>query len=232
MNETFELSIIIPAYLEEQNLRLLAPRLKTAANATGLTYEIIIVDTQSPMDSTKQLCEQFSLRYCPREGDNSYGSAVRTGIKQSRGDRIIFMDADGSHNPEFIPELLQHKEQFDIVIASRYIEGGNTENTPLLILMSKMVNWGYAFFLNIDCKDISNSFKLYPGDKLRALELRCQNFDIVEEVLYKLIKANQGLSIKEVPFTFKQRMFGLTKRNLFKFVFTYFLTLIRLRFFV
>jgi dolichol-phosphate mannosyltransferase len=230
--EKFDLSIVIPAYMEEQNLRLLAPRLKTTAGATGLTFEIIIVDTQEPMDLTKELCDEFTLRYIPRKGDNSYGSAVRTGIESSRGKHVIFMDADGSHNPEFIPELLNLKDQFDIVIASRYIKGGNTENSPILILMSKMVNWGFSFVLNIKCKDISNSFKLYPGDQLRELKLRCDNFDIVEEILYKLIKNNKGISIKEIPFSFKQRMFGLTKRNLFKFVFTYFVTLIKLRFFI
>ena len=227
-----DLSIVIPSYMEEQNLRLLAPRIVSTLDKMDLKYEVLIIDTQTPLDSTKSLCSDFNLNYLPREQDNSYGSAVRTGIKKSQGDHVVFMDADGSHNPEFILELLKYKKDYDVVIASRYIDGGNTENSPILILMSKIVNIGFSIVLNIKCKDISNSFKLYNGKILRELNLRCNNFDIVEEILYKLIRnSKNAVKIKEIPFTFKQRMFGQTKRNLFKFVITYFYTLIKLRFF-
>ncbi len=122
------------------------------------------------------------------------------------------------------------KDQSDVIIASRYMKGGHTENSPVLIAMSKIVNWGFAFVLNIKCKDVSNSFRLYDGEKLKSLTLKCENFDIVEEILYKLIRIFKGLSIKEIPFSFKQRMFGETKRNLGKFIITYIFTLARLRF--
>jgi dolichol-phosphate mannosyltransferase len=97
--------------------------------------------------------------------------------------------------------------------------------------MSKIVNWGYSFVLNIKCKDVSNSYRLYDSAQLQALKLKCDNFDIVEEILFKLIRNNKSLKMKEVPFSFKQRMFGETKRNLPQFIFTYVFTLIRLRFF-
>jgi dolichol-phosphate mannosyltransferase len=141
------------------------------------------------------------------------------------------MDSDGSHPPSFIKEIFAQKDESRIVIASRYIKGGHTENSKALILMSKLVNLGYAIVLGIKCKDISNSFKLYPGDKLKNLKLKCQNFDIVEEILYQLIKQNKSLNILEIPFTFKERMMGTTKRNLISFAFSYFFTLMRLRFF-
>ncbi len=124
--------------------------------------------------------------------------------------------------------MLPWREQFDVVVASRYTEGGHTENSPLLILMSRMLNWTYAFFLNINCRDVSNSYKLYRGDELRALDLKCENFDIVEEILIRLARKKKELRIKELPFTFKQRMFGKSKRNLFAFMFSYAFTLVRL----
>lgn len=230
MNEKIELSIVLPAYLEEENLRLLLPRVKSIAEEITNSFEIIIVDTERPMDGTPEACQKNNVVYVNRTGGNTYGAAIRTGISKSNGDKIIFMDADGSHHPEFIKELYAEKDQNDLVIASRYIEGGHTENSFILILMSKIVNWGYAFALNINCKDVSNSFKLYDGNMLRKISLSCNNFDIVEEILYKIIKENPGLKIKELPFSFKQRMFGETKRNLLKFIFTYVFTLIRLRF--
>lgn len=220
----------MPAYLEEENLRLLLPRIQSVVKEISSSSEIIVVDTQLPMDGTQQACEENAVQYFNRTGANTYGAAIRTGIEKAKGKKIIFMDADGSHYPEFIKKLYQEKERADIVIASRYIKGGHTENSPILILMSKVVNWGYAFVLNIKCKDVSNSFKLYDGSLLKPLSLKCENFDVVEEILYKILKNNPQLKILELPFSFKQRMFGETKRNLPKFIVTYVFTLIRLRF--
>jgi len=230
MELTKNLSIVLPAYLEEENLRLLLPRINKVCSEITNTYEILVIDTEKAMDGTPNACNENGASYINRTGGNTYGAAIRTGVKSASGKKIIFMDADGSHHPEFIKSLYSEKDTSDVVIASRYMEGGHTENSPLLILMSKIVNWGFAFVLNIKCKDVSNSYRLYDGEKLKSLSLKCENFDIVEEVLYKLIKLNKGLVIKELPFSFKQRMFGETKRNLPKFIITYVFTLIKLRF--
>jgi dolichol-phosphate mannosyltransferase len=230
MELTKDLSIIMPAYLEEENLRLLLPRIQSVVNEISQSNEIIVVDTESPMDGTPQACTENSATYFNRTGGNTYGAAIRTGIEKAHGKKIIFMDADGSHYPEFIKKLYIEKDNADIVIASRYIKGGHTENSRVLILMSKIVNWGYAFVLDIKCKDVSNSFKLYDGKLLKSLSLKCNNFDVVEEILYKILKVNPNLKILELPFSFKQRMFGETKRNLPKFILTYIFTLIRLKF--
>lgn len=231
MNTNKDLSIILPAYMEEENLRLLLPRIRNVAEKLTPSFEILVVDTDLPMDGTATACKEVGVSYINRIGGNTYGSAIRTGIARSCGKKVIFMDADGSHYPEFIEELYRRRAVADIIVASRYVDGGQTENSSALVLMSKMVNMGYALVLNIKCKDVSNSFKLYDGEALRQLSLKCENFDIVEEILYKLIRANRGIRILEIPFSFKQRMFGQTKRNLAKFIFTYFFTLLRLRFF-
>lgn len=225
-----QLSVIMPAYLEEENLRILLPRVKNVLAELTPKSEIIVVDTQKSMDGTPKACKENGVTYINRTGSNTYGSAIRSGIATAQGESVLFMDADGSHYPDFIKELWAERESNDIVIASRYIEGGHTENSAVLVLMSKIVNWGYAFVLGIKAKDVSNSFKLYKGDYLRELTLKCDNFDVVEEIIYKIIKNHKDCKIKELPFSFKQRMFGETKRNLPQFVLTYILTLIRLRF--
>ena len=226
-----DLSVILPSYLEEENLRLILPRIKSELEDICDDFEIIVVDTMTVMDGTQQVCEDLGITYLQRNGGNSYGDAIRSGIEKSSGDRVIFMDADGSHPPSFIRELYKCRNDAKIVIASRYIKGGYTENSKYLVLMSRMVNFGFSFVLGIKCRDISNSFKLYPGGLLRDLSLSCKNFDVVEEIIYKLIKKNPEINILEIPFSFKQRMFGETKRNLFLFILTYFFTLIKLRFF-
>ena len=224
------LSVVLPSYQEEENLRAILPRLLTVLQTMEVAFEVIVVDTVEPMDYTKQVCDENGASCLARRGGNDYGDAVRTGIEAAKGEYVLFMDADGSHTPEFIPELYAHASDYDVVIASRYIASGHTENSFALVLMSRIVNWTFSLVLNLPCKDVSNSFKIYRGHQLKKLSLTCSNFDIVEEVLFKLRRSNPTMLFKEIPFIFKKRMFGETKRNLFVFILTYLYTIIRLRF--
>lgn len=219
------LSIVMPAYQEADNLAVILPKLKELALG-----EIIVVDTQSPMDNTEEICNKQGVRYVRRKGGNNYGDAIRTGIESARSEFVIFMDADGSHSPDFVQTLYNHRHEADVVIASRYVEGGATENSKILIFMSLVVNIVYSLVLNLDCKDVSNSFKLYKAKQLKNLQLHCSNFDIVEEIMFKLKKQNKEIRFLELPYTFKKREFGKTKRNLFLFVLTYIVTIVKLRF--
>ncbi|MFI5363888.1 MAG: glycosyltransferase [Elusimicrobiota bacterium] len=229
MKGELELSVVLPSYLEEENLRVLLPRLNKVLQRVGEPFEIVVVDTARPLDHTREVCLEQGARYVPREGGRSYGDAVRTGLSASKGRRVLLMDADGSHAPEFIPTLLAERGRADVVIASRYVAGGRSENSVPLRMMSIVLNLSYALILGLRCKDVSNSFKLYDGGMIRALRLRCDNFDVVEEILFKLARTNPGLRIVEVPFTFKKRMFGETKRDLIAFIFTYLYTIVKLR---
>lgn len=225
-----DLSVVLPSYQEEENLRILLPRLLKTLKTLSIHSEVLVIDTLEPTDLTKEVCELHKVRYIVRQGGNYFGCAVRTGIEKAQGRYVLFMDADGSHPPEFIPKLFCFADQYDVVIASRYIDQGNTENNFILIFMSRIVNWSFSWVLNLPCKDVSNSFKVYRGEQLKAIKLTCNNFDIVEEILIKLRRNNPHIQFKEVPFVFKKRLFGETKRNLFAFMLTYLFTIIKLRF--
>lgn len=227
---TCDLSVIIPVYLEEENLRIILPRLKSVLAELEVKFEINVIDTLEPMDNSKAVCQANGVNYFNRENNNYYGDAVRAGIKYAQGEVVIFMDGDGSHTPEFIPQLIKYKRDYDVVIASRYIEGGATDNSRTLILLSKIVNFLYALILKLECKDVSNSFKLYQSRMIKKIDLYSNNFDIIEELLFKIKKNNNNLRIKEVPYVFKERMFGHTKRNLLVFAFSYFFSLLKLKF--
>lgn len=223
-----DLSIVIPAWEEAENLQFLLPEIHKTAGMLTKDHEVLVVDTKEAMDETEQICNQFGTKTVRRYPSNSYGDAVRTGIKHSLGCWILFMDADGSHDPSFIIDLWNERKDVSVVIASRYTEGGKTVNPFLLILMSLFINNIYRYVLGIPCKDISNSFRLYPGIYLRNLNLKCNDFDIIEEILCKL-SANKQIEIKELPFCFKKRQKGKTKRNLWKFAFSYIKTLLYLK---
>src|SRR3989338_695888 len=157
MPDEITYSIILPAYLEEENLRLLLPRLGETLRHIQEASEVIVVDTAKPLDGTKEVCAQYGARHVIRRPSDSFGDAMRTGIREARGQWLIFMDADGSHAPEFIPRLIEHSGDNDIVIASRYIEGGFTENAWIMAFMSRVLNLTYSIVLNLNVKDVSNN---------------------------------------------------------------------------
>ncbi len=224
------LTIAIPAYLEEENLRILLPRLSKTLMALPASSEVVVVDTQTPMDNTRMVCQENNAVYLNRLSGNDYGDAVRTAIDYCTSPYLVFMDGDGSHAPEFIPNFLKGADAYDVVIASRYVRGGASDNSKPLLLMSRAVNVIYSVILNLNCKDVSNSFKLYRTALLKPLALHSKNFDIIEEMLFKMKRNHKKLKILEIPFTFKERMFGHTKRNLFVFMLSYSFTLLKLRF--
>jgi dolichol-phosphate mannosyltransferase len=229
MSET-EISVIIPSYLEEENLRVILPRIVTTLESLNITWEINIIDTLKSMDYTEAVCRQYGVNYYNREGSNEYGSAVRTGIAKANGKYLLFMDADGSHSPEMISQLFEFRREYDVVIASRYVEGGGSDNSKSLILMSLIVNKIFSLVLGLNCKDVSNSFKIYRSEQLKGINLYCHEFDIIEEILVKLKRKFPALKLKEVPYVFKERMWGHTKRNLFVFMLLYIKTLLVLKF--
>ena len=125
-------------------------------------------------------------------------------------------------------KCIRYATKYDLVIGSRYIKHGKTENNLILILMSLMVNIMYRMLLNLKVKDVSNSFRIYDGEKLRSIETICNNFDLVEEILIKLVLRYPKLTVKEVPIEFKKRLYGKSKRDLIKFVMSYLVTMRRL----
>ena len=222
------LSIVIPAYLEEKNLSVLLPKIHSALNGSDVLYEIIVVDSIEPKDNTVDICFKNNATYINRVDGNNYGDAIRTGIKFANGEKTVIMDADGSHDPIYIRDFLAFCDEYDLVIGSRYVKNGKTNNSFILIAMSQIVNIAYRIFLSIRVKDVSNSFRLYDSSSLKQLELECDNFDIVEEILIKLIIQKPDIKMHETPIEFKKRLYGDSKRDLFKFCLSYLSTIIRL----
>ena len=99
-----KVSIVLPAYLEAENLKNILPAIKDEMQE--IDYEILVIDTMECMDETKEICEKCNVKYISRRGGNNYGDAIRTGIEDARGTYIVIMDADGSHDPQCIPIFL------------------------------------------------------------------------------------------------------------------------------
>ena len=121
------------------------------------------------------------------------------------------------------------RQQYDIVIGSRYARGGHTENPLVLIWMSYVVNLTFRLAFSIHAKDVTNSFRLYRRELLEPLHLHSNGFDVLEEILIKASLSKLPARIGEVPVTFGRRKAGESKRKLVQFAFGYLTTLKRLR---
>lgn len=225
-----ELSIVLPAYKEADNLRKILPKINEEVSKLNIDYEILVIDTIEKMDDALEVCELNTATHITREGGNFYGDAIRTGIKKAKGKYLLIMDADGSHEPKSIIDIYRKitNENLDIVVGSRYCKGGKTDNNFILKMMSWSLNLTYKIIFSLKVNDCSNSFRMYDSSKLKMLNLECTNFDIVEEILIKLQLRYPNIKIGEVPVHFKKRDEGVSKRDLVKFIFSYISTIKKL----
>lgn len=224
------ISIVLPAYKEAENLRKILPKIHEVLGENNIIYEILVVDTMNAMDDTEDVCKAYNATYVTRENGNLYGDAMRTGFQKAKGEYIVVMDADGSHNPQDIVRFYEEmqKGKYSLVIGSRYCKGGYTDNNFILRFMSRVLNIAYRVLFGLKVKDVSDSYRMYDAKALKNLELECDNFDIVEEILIKLSLAVDNFAVKEVPIVFSKRDAGESKRDLGKFIKSYLKTMRRL----
>ncbi|MDR3552132.1 MAG: glycosyltransferase, partial [Clostridia bacterium] len=174
---------------------------------------------------TPLVCEAFGVRCIPQEEDH-YGGAFRTGIKYASKERTLVLDCDGSHSPDAIGGIYDKSlEGADLVIGSRYCRGGHTEDAPVSIVMSKILNTVMRAVIGVRARDISTSFRMYRTQQLKAVALTCENYDVLQEVVLRLKLNKKGFRICEVPIDFKKRVYGESKRKLLKFIGAYAVTL-------
>lgn len=226
-----EISVVMPAYREADNLKKIIPRIQSVLSDINVPSEILVIDTMEPMDNAEEVCSRFNAVYINRMNGNFYGDAIRTGISSADGKYIVIMDSDGSHNPEDIKKFYNEmkKENYDLIIGSRYCKGGETDNNFILRFMSYFLNVTYRVLFSLKVKDVSDSYRMYNAQKLKSIELKCDNFDIVEEILIKLNYSVDNFKVKEIPIKFSKRDAGESKRNLMKFIFSYIKTIRNLK---
>lgn len=209
--------IVIPTYNERKNIRELAARIrKVLPNAP-----ILFVDDDSP-DGTGSEIEDLMrsdslVRLIKRNGKGGLGSAYREGFKQALQDNsseyVVEMDADLSHHPEALPELLAALREHDVVVGSRYVKGGRIENWGWSRRMiSRLGNLYARFIVGIGVSDLTAGFVAYRKQALKLLdldEIKSDGYAFQIEMKYRL--AEQGAKIAEVPIVFSERREGESK---------------------
>lgn len=208
-----DVSVILPVMNEGENLRVLLPRMRALLERERLAYEIIVVDGGST-DGTPAIAEAHGAR-AVTERRRGYAGALETGFAEARGDYLLTLDADMSHEPAFVAKMWRARTRADIVIASRYTRGGVAYTGVGRNLLSHLLNLAMRGALSLPVRDMSSGFRLYRREAIADLKLTSRNFEVLEEILVKAYAA--GFSVHEVPFTYFPRDAGRSHARLIRF---------------
>ncbi len=212
--------IIIPTYNEKNNIEKLL-RLIFSLGIKNLW--VLVVDDNSP-DGTGEAVEALKKEFpfldiIHREKKLGLGTAYVAGftrVLREGADLIFEMDADFSHDPNYIPKILEATNECDLVLGSRYTPGGGVKNWNFFRrLISRFGNLYAQIILSVPIKDLTGGFKCYTRKILETIELESlssigYNFQI--ETTYKAYK--RGFRIKEIPIIFTERAQGKSKFNI------------------
>ena len=210
--------IIIPTYNEKENIQDIAE----AILGLDLNLEILIVDDNSP-DGTGQIADRLSeerkaVHVLHREEKAGLGAAYAAGFKYALAhqyDLIFEMDADFSHDPQYIPQFLEKIRSCDLVIGSRYTDGVNVVNWPIKrLLLSYYANVYSRIVTGMPIRDATGGYKCFRRKVLEAIDIdgvSSTGYAFQIEMTFRAWK--KGFRICEFPIVFWERRKGTSKMS-------------------
>jgi dolichol-phosphate mannosyltransferase len=215
--------IVIPTYNEAANLeRITTATVSELARLDVGGYRILIVDDNSP-DGTGALADQLAAAHqqvcvLHRPGKNGLGHAYLVGFEHALAngaELICEMDADYSHDPAYLKDLIAAADHADLVLGSRYVPGGGVRHWGLLRRLISRGGGIYArAILRVSIRDLTGGFKCIHRRVLEGIDLptvRAEGYVFQIEVTYRAILA--GYTVTEIPITFSDRTEGTSKMS-------------------
>lgn len=214
MDRVIDVSIVIPTYNERENIVKLIRSIHEVMTEAQLSYEIIVVDDNSPdgtAEAVRALSSQFNVELIVRPRKLGLASAVLDGMKIARGKYIAVMDADLQHPPEALPGMIKNLlDGCDVVVGSRYVRGGSSHG---LSPMRKVVSRGADLIAKIllprtrGIKDTMSGYFALKREVIDGVELNPRGFKILLEILVK----GKYSKACEYPIEFRARAWGKSK---------------------
>ena len=210
------ISIVIPTYNEADVIEQTLTRAAAALAKTGECFELIVVDDSSPdgtADISEALASKLPVRVLRRPGRHGLATAVTAGWQAAQGDVLGVMDGDLQHPPEVLAGLVQalKRDSIDLVIASRYVNGGGTTDWSWLRVI---ISWGATRLARLalpgvlaGIADPMSGMFLVRADALRGVLLDPVGYKILLEVLAKA----RYTTVVEIPYVFTRRPVGSSK---------------------
>jgi dolichol-phosphate mannosyltransferase len=212
--------IVIPTYNEKENIERIVREI--LALQTGAS--ILIVDDNSP-DGTGEIADRLSgelegqVYVEHREGKQGLGTAYRHGFRvalDKGADCVFEMDADFSHDPRYVPDFIAAIEKHDVVIGSRYVPGGGTENWgPLRKFISRGGSIYATIFTGLKVKDSTSGFRCYRKRVLESIDfsrISASGYAFQVEMAY--VCTIMGFDVYELPIVFVDRTEGTSKMSM------------------
>ncbi|MGH9761600.1 MAG: glycosyltransferase, partial [Blastocatellia bacterium] len=212
-----DLSVVIPAIAEGPNLEILLPLLKEILTELTHSHEIIIVTRENDDHTARAAAASGAVVL--EQLERGYGGALIRGFSEAKGSYILTMDADLSHPPTFVRDLYSARHAAEVVIASRYVEGGRASMPLSRYILSRVLNSFFSRGLSISASDLSSGFRIYRRDILPSFQIEARDFDSLQEILVKA--SAEGWKIGEIPFTYEPRRHGSSHARVFQFGMAY-----------
>jgi dolichol-phosphate mannosyltransferase len=211
--------VVLPTYEEATNIERLVGEIRAKLPPSA---QILIVDDNSP-DGTGEIAtrlgqEQDAVHVLHRPSKEGLGPAYIAGFRQALADGaglVVEMDADFSHEPAYLPRLLEAAGRADLALGSRYVPGGGvTDWGPLRQAISQGGSTYARLVLGLDVRDLTGGFKCFRREVLEAIDLsavRSRGYAFQVELTYRAIEL--GFEVVEVPIVFRDREAGTSKMS-------------------
>lgn len=209
-------SVVIPTHNEEDNIGQVVGGIRGVLERENIGYEIIIVEDNSS-DATPAIINSLaqsypSVKVVRRLPPRGFGRAVRDGLMNVRGDVAAIMMGDFSDDPEDLVRCLRKIEEgYDCVFGSRFIKGSKVKDyPPLKLFVNRMANIFIKLLFSVRANDITNAFKVYRMDVIRAIQpIQAAYFNITVELPLKAVV--RGFSFVQIPISWYGRKSGVSK---------------------
>ncbi|MDP3784923.1 MAG: glycosyltransferase family 2 protein [bacterium] len=226
-----KLSIILPAFNEEENITRIGPELLPVLEKITPDFEVIVVDDGST-DRTAELLKKMrnhKIRLLKHDVNKGLAQGMRTGLAAATGEYIIFLDSDFTFHPSLIPKLfeaLAKNPGVDFIVGSPDLAKYD-ENIPAWrIFIAKAAILVYSMLLGKPTTSVNPIFRLYKTQQLKELKLEAGGFEINAEILFKLVF--RGRKFVEIPAELTQRKYGVSKLNYFKEIRRHFFLILKI----
>jgi dolichol-phosphate mannosyltransferase len=212
--------VVVPTYNERENLAALVSAVRAELGEVAPDHTVLVVDDSSP-DGTGELADELAgadshVQVLHRPEKRGLGPAYIAGFRRALdagAGLIVEMDADFSHDPAYLPRMLEAAQHADLVLGSRYVEGGGVRNWGRVRqIVSRGGCWYARTVLGVNVGDLTGGFKCFRREVLEAIDLeriRSEGYAFQVELTYRALQL--GFRVEEIPILFTERRAGQSK---------------------